>query len=84
MLAAIFTFWARKRRFDRTNTFGIQQFKSYWEKIGAEAKDFTLKGLAIILMCSGMLILAFNHTDTWGLLIVLPVLAFLLFLLLGS
>ena len=84
MLGAIFTVWFRKRRFDRTNAFGVQQFINYWSKIGAVVKDLILKSSAIILISAGILVLAFNHTDSWGLLIVLPVLAFVLFLLFGS
>jgi hypothetical protein len=31
--------WRRKRKFDRTNAYGVEQFSSYWGKLGATTKD---------------------------------------------
>lgn len=74
----------RRRQFDRTNAFGVQQFTSYWAKIGAVTKDALLGGSSVLLLCSGVLLLAFNHVDSWGWIVVLPLMAFSLFLLVGS
>ncbi len=84
VLGVFLMLWFRKRRFDRTNAFGFQQFTNYWAKIGAVTKDVVLGGSSVLLLCSGVLLLAFNHVDSWGWIVVLPVMAFSLFLLLGS
>lgn len=74
----------RKRQFDRTNASVSSSFWSYWAKIGAKTKDAVLGGSSVFLLCSGVLVLTFNHVDSWGWIVVLPVLAFMLFLLLGN
>lgn len=74
----------RKRRFDRTNAFGVEEFPSYWSKIGAKAKDAVQGLFSALLLCLGVLVLALNHVDSWGWIVLLPMLAFVIFLPLGS
>lgn len=77
------TLWFRKRRFDRTNAFGVQRFSNFWSMIAARTKDLVLEGSSILLLCSGVIMLAFNHLDSWGWIVALPVLGFTLFVLIG-
>ncbi len=85
LLAAgvLLALWRRKRKFDRTNAFGIEQFPSYFRKLVAGAKDGMLGGGSLIFSCAGLLLLAFRYVDSWGWIVVLPVCAFLLVVLIG-
>jgi hypothetical protein len=51
---------ARKRRFNRTNRFAVEQFSSYSVKLRARAADGVISLAAIDLLSSGVLILALN------------------------
>jgi multisubunit Na+/H+ antiporter MnhG subunit len=62
----------RRRRFDRTNEFGIERFPSYWEKLAARTKDGTLWISSVSLTISGVLILASQYQDSWGAFVLLP------------
>ena len=83
-LGAVLTLVRRKRRFDRTNQFGVEQFSSYWVKLGVNIKDGALRYISLILLTSGIVILGFRFEDFWGWIVTLPVYAFMLFLLFGS
>lgn len=74
----------RKRRFDRTNQFGVEQFPDYGAKLRGRAKDGTLRVLSIVMLTAGMLMLGFRYEDSWGWVITLPVYLFALFILLGT
>lgn len=83
-LGAALTLVRRKRRFDRTNQFGVEQFSSYWLKLGVNTKDGALRYISLILLTAGIVILGFRFEDSWGWIVTLPVYAFMLFLLFGS
>ena len=83
-LGAVLTLVRRNRRFDRTNQFGVEQFSSYWVKLGVNIKDGTLRYISLIRLTSGIVILGFRFEDSWGWIVMLPVYAFMLFLLFGS
>lgn len=74
----------RKRRFDRTIQFGVEQFSSYWVKLGVNIKDGALRYISLILLTEGIVIQGFRFEDSWGWIVTLPVYAFILFLLFGS
>jgi len=74
----------RKRRFDRTSQFGVEQFSSYWVKLGVNIKDGALRYISLILLTEGIVILGFRFEVSWGWIVTLPVYAFILFLLFGS
>ena len=74
----------RKRKFDRTNEFGVERFATFGAKMGAKIKDGLLGGSSILFLSSGLLILAFRYVDSWGWIVVLPVCVLMLFLLLGA
>jgi len=76
--------WRRKRIFDRTNRFGIEDFPTFWAKLASKIKDQTINAVALISLTVGTLILGFQFEDSWGWLVTLPVYFVLLFLVIGS
>jgi hypothetical protein len=83
-LGVALTLAINKRRFDRSNQFGIEQFPNYWAKIGSKIKDGIQRYVSLILLSAGLVILGFRFEDSWGWIVTLPVYAFMLFLLIGS
>ena len=75
---------ASKRRFDRTNAFGVERFPSFGAKLRSRSGDYVLKGGAIGSLAIGTLLLASNHVDTWGWIVMAPVSLFMLYLLIGN
>ena len=71
----------RKRQFDRTNQFGIEQFSSFWDKLGSKIEDAFIGSTSWTLLSGGLLILAFRYQDSWGWVILLPVSVFVVLLL---
>jgi hypothetical protein len=51
--------WNRKRKFDRTNRAGVEQFRSYAAKVVATTFDGLLYWIALALLFVGLFILAF-------------------------
>ena len=84
VLGALLAFWKRKRKFERTNQFGVEQFPSYRRKLTATAMDRLVGFGSFGLLTAGILFLAFRYEDTWGWAVLLPVYLFGLFLLIGS
>jgi hypothetical protein len=75
---------AKKRRFDRTNAFGMERFPTFGAKLRIRSGDYVLKGAAIASLSIGTLLLSANHIDTWGWIVMAPVCLFILYLLLGN
>ena len=82
-VGALLALWTRKRRFDRTNHFGVERFTSYWAKLRARSVDWVVGLAGIILLSAGVLILAFEFESSWGWIVLLPVYLFVLFGLIG-
>lgn len=74
----------RKRRFDRTNQFGVERFPNYGAKLRDRAMDGTLRFLSLVMQTTGLLMLGFRYEDSWGWVITLPVYLFALLILLGT
>ena len=74
----------RKRRFERTNQFGVERFPNYGAKLRERAMDGTLRFLSLVMLTTGLLMLGFRYEDSWGWVITLPVYLFALFILLGT
>ena len=74
----------RKRKFDRTNEFGVERFRSYGGKLRSRFKDGFLRFTSFFVLAGGILVLALEHQDSWGWIVVLPVCVFMLFALLGA
>jgi hypothetical protein len=84
VLGIVSTLKIRKHHFDRTNHFGVEQFQSYWDKLGTQIKEGLLRYVSLLLLSAGLVILGFRYEDSWGWIVTLPVYAFMLFLLFGS
>ena len=83
-LGMALTLARRKRRFDRTNQFGVERFPSYWAKLSTNIKDGLIRFISLLLLSAGLVIFGFRFEDSWGWIVTLPVYAFMLFLLFGS
>ncbi len=79
--SGLLVLWARKRRFDRTNEFGVERFSSYGGKVAAHTFDVLLQTGAMVCGLAGLLVLAFQFQDSWGWVITIPVFSLVLFLL---
>ena len=75
---------ASKRRFDRTNPFGVERFPTFGGKLRTRSADYLLKGGAIGSLAIGVLLLSSNHIDTWGRIVMAPVCLFMIYLLVGT
>ena len=67
---------SRKRVFDRTNACGRQQFRSYRHKGIALAIDFVLLFAGGVTALCGLIFLAFEHSDSWGIFVLAPLVWF--------
>ena len=74
--------WRKKRKFDRTNRAGIEQFHSFGVKIRARLLDGVLTWLSLICLFSGLLSLSLQFESSWGWVVLIPVYAVLLLLVL--
>jgi hypothetical protein len=83
-LGAFFLLRFKKRRFDRKNAFGVETFSSYWAMIGAKVKDALLIFFSLLFGIGGALVLGFNHLQSWGWIVVCPLLLLGVFLPAGS
>jgi len=84
LLAGVLHVTRKRRVFVRTNASGVERFESYAGKVAAQTVDWVLKLGSMLLLAAGVLILANENVETWGWLIIAPVLAFVLFLLIGT
>jgi hypothetical protein len=82
--AATLHFAWKQRAFQRTNESGVERFESYSRKLGAQSIDWILKFGSILLLSVGVLIVSYVHVDTWGWVVIAPVLACALFIFVGS
>jgi hypothetical protein len=76
-------FWSRRRRFDRLNKYGVERFPSFRAKLTGRIGDHAVMGSAMILLAAGTITLAANHLDSWGWIVMLPLVVAMLYLLLG-
>jgi hypothetical protein len=76
--------WKRKRKFERINHYGHEGFPSYWARLRARTYDELLLLLSLGLVGAGVLVLAYQHQDTWGWFVIMPVMLWVLFLMIGT
>ena len=81
---AAFLLMAKRRQFERTNKYGVERFPTFWAKLRARSADHLLRGSSIVFMAVGTLVLASNHIDSWGLIVMFPACVLMLYLLLGT
>lgn len=76
LLGCTFYWRVKKRKFDRTNEFGAEQFESYWNKVSATFVDeiLYLGGIGLFSACA--LMLAFKYLENWVWLIATLLIAF--------
>ena len=84
LVSGAIVWWRKKRVFDRTNQYGVERFPSFAAKSGAKLKEGVASFAALVLGAAGVLLLAVEFQDSWGWIVLLPVLAWMLFLLLGA
>lgn len=75
---------SRRRKFDRTNQFGIERFPTYTAKLASKSKDYAINGIAVLFATSGTTILAYNHFETWGWIVFAPFAIFGALLMIGT
>lgn len=74
----------KKRVFNRTNQYGVEQFSGFRGKLVEKAKDKPIFGIAITLLFGGLLTVASAYEATWDWIVLLPVYLFMLFLVVGA
>jgi len=52
--------WREKRKYDRTNMAGVEQFRSFVGKLAATSIDELLRWSALALLIAGLFMLAFG------------------------
>jgi hypothetical protein len=70
-------------QFRRTNKYGVERFPTFGAKLRVRLGGYMLIGCSAILLTVGTLILASNHIDSWGWIVMAPVVLLMLFLLVG-
>lgn len=50
--------WVNKRAFERINSFGVQEFQSYWHAVGVQAAERLGRIGAKLLIIAGLLVMA--------------------------
>ncbi|MFZ4986607.1 MAG: hypothetical protein ACOYLF_14195 [Blastocatellia bacterium] len=68
----------------RLNQLGIEVFASYGAKLRARAVDSVGWLVVAVLLSAGVVMLAVAYESTWGWLVLLPLYAWIAFLLLGT
>ena len=64
---------SRKRVFDRKNAFGREVFASYLGKLVSRTVDLALTFFSMVVMLTGAILLALEHQQSWGGIVLLPV-----------
>ena len=84
LAGGVFGLKSKRRRFDRTNRFGVERFPDFLHKVVNKTVDRVLNGGAILLLTSGSLLLAYDHVTSWGWILWLPVGLFVLYVFIGT
>jgi hypothetical protein len=82
-LGAAVMFAVKRARFQRTNKYGVEQFPTFGAKLLAQVASYILIGCSAVLLAAGTIALASNHIDSWGWVVMAPVVLLMLFLLFG-
>ena len=81
---AWFGILVKRRRFKRTNEFGVERFPSFWAKLRQRSRYYILVGGCLLMVAVGVILLSSNHLEGGGWVVMLPVSLFMLYLLLGT
>ena len=77
-------FGLKSRGHRRLNHLGIEVFASYGARLRARALDSVGWLVVVVLLTFGVVILAVAYESTWGWLVLLPLYAWIAFLILGT
>ena len=82
-LGAAVAFFVKEAQFQRTNKYGVERFPTFGAKLRAQLGSYILIGCSAILLAIGTITLASSHIDSWGWIVMAPVVLFMLYLLIG-
>ena len=68
----------------RLNQLGVQVFASYGARLRARVVESAGWLLVAVVLSSGVVMLAVAHESTWGWLVLLPLYAWIVFIVLGT
>ncbi len=72
-VGAVLIYASRRRRFNRTNACGIEQFPSYGRKLVGKLGDAVLLVLGGFLALVGIIFLAQANIQSWGWIVLAPI-----------
>ena len=80
LVGAVLGVWKKKRKFDRTNKSGVEQFSSFSGKASARLLDGILFLSSAAFLFAGLLMISLHYEDSFGLLVLIPAFALALFI----
>ena len=83
-LGAWLAFRQKSREHSRLNHLGVEVFPTYAAKLRAKTAGAARWLMVAILVTTGVVLLAVQYESTWGWLVLLPLYAWLLFLMFGT
>ena len=83
-IGAVLALGFKRRKFSRTNAYGVQSFPSFTAKVRAQTADRLMRAASIGCTALAVLTLAYGHAGTWGWIVIAPLAALALFVLIGS
>lgn len=73
LTGAVLLYWQRKRKYDRSNDYGVERLPSYFGLFRARLADSILILIGSGSLVMGVVLLAFQHMELWGWLVLFPV-----------
>lgn len=70
--------WKNKRKFDRKNASGIEQFPKFRKKVGAQLFDILLWAAGIGCLLGSALVWVITYAEAWGWVALFLLIAFLI------
>lgn len=61
----VLVFWAKRRAFLRTNSFGVESFRTYGQSLLSRIADGTLIACGLGMIGSSLLILLVEYAGEW-------------------
>lgn len=83
VVGIVLVVWKSKRRFDRLNQLGIEQFANFSQKVGARVLDGILYAIGLVFLVTAAIVFFIEHAQS------IPILStsvtlFIIFLIFGS
>jgi hypothetical protein len=83
VLGAAVIYWVKRAKFQRIHKYCVERFPTFGAKLRAQLGSHIAIGASTVLLAAGTITLASNHLDSWGRIVMAPVVLLMLFLLLG-